>query len=75
MQKLKILQRYIKYYYQAETKYQVHSPFVFNFVTKGLYKKSTFTDKINKYPELNSLTKKEKIILSKIITYFKINKV
>ena len=36
LQKLKLLLRYIKYYFQAETKYQVHSPFVFEFALNVL---------------------------------------
>jgi len=62
----------IKFLLSSTNKHGVHSPFVFDFVTKGLYKKSIITNEIDKYLELNSLSKKEKKILSKIITYFNV---
>jgi len=62
----------IKFLLSSTNQHGVHSPFVFDFVTKGLYKKSIFTNEIDKYLELNSLSKKEKKILSKIITYFNV---
>lgn len=36
MEKLKIVQRYLKYYWKADTIYQAHSPFVFNFAEQVL---------------------------------------
>lgn len=62
----------IKFLLSSTNQHGVHSPFVFNFVTKGLYKKSIITNEIDKYLELNSLSKKEKKILSNIITYFNV---
>lgn len=35
-QLLKSIQRYLKYYFRADTKYQVHSPFVFDFALNVL---------------------------------------
>lgn len=63
----------IKFLLSSTNQHGVHSPFVFDFVTKGLYKKSIITNEIDKYLELNSLSKKERKILSKIITYFNVN--
>lgn len=51
----------------------VHSPFVFDFVTKGLYNKTYNLEKINAYKEFQNLTKKEKKVLSKIIHHFKVD--
>ncbi|MFC4269143.1 hypothetical protein [Polaribacter marinivivus] len=62
----------IKFLLSSTNQHGVHSPFVFNFVIKGLYKKSIITNEIDKYLELNSLSKKEKKILSNIITYFNV---
>lgn len=62
----------IKFLLSSTNQHGVHSPFVFDFVTKGLYKKSINTNEIDKYLELNSLSKKERKILSKIITYFNV---
>ena len=36
MQSLKLIKRYLAYYWKAETKYQVHSPFVFDFTENVL---------------------------------------
>ena len=49
----------------------VEFPFVFDFVTKGLYHKKIINNIPEKYPALKSLTKKEERVLSKIIHYFK----
>lgn len=42
MNRLKLLLKYLKYYVNASTKHDVHSPFVFNFVTDILEDKKTF---------------------------------
>lgn len=53
----------------------VHSPFVFDFVTNGLYKKNYNLEKINSYREFQKLSKKEKKVLSKVIHHFKVNEI
>lgn len=53
----------------------VHSPFVFDFVTKGLYQKNVDVNKINQYQEFKNLSSKKKKILSKILSYFNVKTV
>lgn len=50
----------------------MHSPFVYDFVTKGLYKKGKSIHNLKDFDGVDTLSKKEKIILSKIVDYFKI---
>jgi hypothetical protein len=64
---------YIKFLLKSTNKHGVHSPFVFDFVTKGLYKKKGENSTIIKNLELQKLSKKEYIVLSKILTYFTID--
>ncbi|MDD7914315.1 hypothetical protein [Polaribacter ponticola] len=65
---------YLKFLLKSTNQHGVHSPFVYDFVTKGLYKKITETNILNINSEFKNLSKKEQKILSKIITYFNINK-
>ena len=63
---------YLKFFLRSTNQHGIHSPFVYNFVTKGLYGK----EKI-KYPEYTkfdkfSLSKREKKLLYKILNYFEI---
>ncbi|WP_439131596.1 hypothetical protein [Polaribacter sp.] len=62
-----------KFLIKSTNQHGVHSPFVFDFVTKGLYNNSLQIKKFNEYHQLKNLSKKKKIILSKITQYFKIN--
>ncbi len=64
---------YFKFLYYSTNQHGVHSPFVYQFVTKGLYKKMETTTLIDNYNSLKSLSKKEQKILSKIITYFNVD--
>lgn len=61
----------IKFFLTSRNQHGVHSPFVFDFVTKGLYQKKYDLEKVNSHVEFQNLSKKKKIILSKIINYFK----
>ncbi|MBU3011921.1 hypothetical protein KO506_10945 [Polaribacter vadi] len=66
---------YLKFLLKSTNQHGVHSPFVFDFVTKGLYQKKNKTINFDKYSELKSLSKKQRKILSNILIYFKINKI
>lgn len=50
----------------------VHSPFVFDFVTKGLYQKRRINSLFSDFFANEKLTKKEQIILQKTGAYFNI---
>lgn len=65
----------LKFLINSTNQHGVHSPFVFDFVTKGLYSKKEKKQTLNNYSELNYLSKKEKKIVSKIIKYFLIKKI
>ena len=64
---------YIKFLIKSTNQHGVHSPFVYNFVTKGLYTKEIKNNSIIGYSELKKLSKKEQKVFSKIVAYFKIN--
>lgn len=64
---------YIRFLLQSTNQHGVHSPFVFDFVTKGLYKKSSISKKVDANKEFGNLSPKEKVILTKITNYFKID--
>ena len=49
----------------------MHSPFVYDFITKGLYKKTTMS-KILAIEEIQNLSSKRKKILLKIVNYFNV---
>lgn len=61
---------YLKYLYRSKNQHGVHSPFVYDFVTKGLYASLTETnlniDLINSF----HLHKREEKILINILVYF-----
>ena len=63
MQKLKLIFRYLKYLYRSKTKYDVHSPFLFDLITQ------VFEDK-KKYPEYKIVEDLKKDLLqnTEIIT-------
>lgn len=54
---------------KSTNQHGVHSPFVFNFATKGLYKKNVHTN-LEIHPELTNLNQKEKKIIIRILAYF-----
>ena len=41
MRKLKFILRYFKYLLKSQNQYMIHSPFVYNFVSNVIYKKTT----------------------------------
>jgi predicted O-methyltransferase YrrM len=54
MKKYEFIKNYIKYYFSAKTKYSIHSPFVFEFVTQVLEVK---TSQVEKLKEIEILRK------------------
>ena len=60
---------------KSTNQHGVHSPFIFDFVTKGLYIKNKISRKVNDHSEFKKLSKKEQLILSKVLTYFKIDEI
>lgn len=66
---------YIKFILKSSNQHGVHSPFVYDLITQGLYKKGNKTTVLNNYAELKKLSTKEQKVLSNIINYYKINKI
>ena len=66
---------HIKFLLESTNQHGVHSPFVFNFVTKGLYKRGKIILNFSEHSELKNLSKKKKKILSKVLNYFKIDSI
>lgn len=64
---------YFKFLLKSQNQHGLHSPFVYDFVTKGLYNKKIKTSNFNNYTELKNLSKKQLKITSKILKYFKID--
>jgi hypothetical protein len=64
---------YIKFLLKSQNQHGLHSPFVYDFVTKGLYKKGIKNSSFKEYSELQNLSKKQQKVLSKIVKYFKID--
>lgn len=62
---------YLKFLLKSQNQHGLHSPFVYSFVTKGLYNKTIKNNCFKNYPELQNLSRKQKNILSKIVNYFK----
>lgn len=62
----------IQFILTSTNQHGVHSPFVFDFVTKGLYQKSLKSVPINNFTASLKLPKKEEKILAKIFNYFNI---
>ena len=64
---------YFRFLLKSSNQHGVHSPFVYTFVTKGLYKKKVKTNTFDSYSQLKKLSKKEQKILTKIVNYFNID--
>jgi len=63
---------YLKFLVRSTNQHGVHSPFVYHFVTRGLYRKKIENNIFETYTSLKALRSKEKKVLSKIIHYFDI---
>ncbi|MGK0413251.1 MAG: hypothetical protein ACJA1B_001453 [Polaribacter sp.] len=61
---------HIKFLLKSSNQHGVHSPFVYDFVTKGLYKKRNLHIQLEDFNFDDKLSKKEERILKKIIQYF-----
>ena len=65
---------YLKFLWNSKNQHGVHSPFVYDFITKGLYKKIT-NNQIREIEEIQKLSNKKKKIFLKIVNYFNVNQI
>lgn len=61
---------YFKFILKSTNQHGVHSPFMYNFVTKGLHNKSNVNIQLADFNFDDTLSKKEERILKSIIQYF-----
>ena len=61
---------YLKFLLKSSNQHGVHSPFVYDFITKGLYKKEVSYIDLNEFNFDTNHSKKEEKVLKKIINYF-----
>ena len=61
---------YLTFLLKSSNQHGVHSPFVYNFVTQGLYKNKASHINLNEHNINTNLSKKEEKILRKIINHF-----
>ena len=66
---------YLKFLLKSSNQHGVHSPFVFDFVTKSLYKNNQEIINFDNYLQLEYLSKKKIKILSKIVSYFQLTEI
>ena len=66
---------YLLFLLKSTNQHGVHSPFVFSFVTKGLYIKKYKCFSFRNYHQLKNVSKKKKKFFSKILYYFKIESI
>lgn len=64
---------YINYLIRSKNQHGIHSPFVFDFVTKGLYQKQRNPKKLELNTSDLDFSKSEEKLLHKILNYFKID--
>ena len=63
---------YINYLIRSKNQHGIHSPFVFDFVTKGLYQKQKNQKKLELNTSDLDFSKSEEKLLHKILYYFKL---
>lgn len=63
---------YINYLIRSKNQHGIHSPFVFDFVTKGLYQRQKNQRNLNLNPTDLAFSKAEEKLLKKILNYFQI---
>lgn len=61
----------LQFLIKSTNQHGIHSPFVFDLTTKGLYKKDFDINILKENVENLYLSSKEKIILTKVFNYFK----
>jgi len=66
---------YFQFLLKSQNQHGLHSPFVYDFVTKGLYQQKIKKNDLLNFKEVKSLSKKKLIILTKIVNYFEINSI
>lgn len=66
---------YLKFLLKSSNQHGVHSPFVFDFVTKSLYKNNQEIINFDNYLQLEYLSKKKIKILSKIVSHFQLKEI
>ena len=64
---------YLKFLVKSQNQHGLHSPFVYDFITKGLYQQKIKNNDLLDLDELKNLSKKQLIIFTKIVNYFEIN--
>jgi len=64
---------YLKFLIKSQNQHGLHSPFVYDFITKGLYQQKIKNNDLLDLNELKNLSKKQLIIFTKIVNYFEIN--
>lgn len=63
---------YINYLIRSKNQHGIHSPFVFDFVTKGLYQRQKNQRNLNLNSSDLAFSKAEEKLLKKILNYFQI---
>lgn len=63
---------YINYLIRSKNQHGIHSPFVFDFVTKGLYQRQKNQRNLNLNSSDLAFSKSEEKLLKKILNYFQI---
>jgi len=63
---------YINYLIRSKNQHGIHSPFVFDFVTKGLYQRQKNQRNVNLNSSYLAFSKAEEKLLIKILNYFQI---
>jgi len=64
---------YFQFLIKSQNQHGLHSPFVYDFITKGLYQQKIKKSDLLEYKDLENLSKKQLVILTKIVNYFEIN--
>ena len=66
---------YLKFLLKSQNQHGLHSPFVYDFITKGLYQQKIKNTEVLGIEELKNLSKKQLKIFTKIVNYFEIKNI